>query len=195
MHVDYWNDLGWADPFSSPQFSDRQKWYARLLNSDEVYTPQMIVNGTDQFVGSDHRKADDAITRAAIGSTGDINIQQTRDPQNKDTVVCNISIDGLRLSAPANVMLAVTEDNLSTEVPRGENTGRTLRHTGVVRSLIQIGACGPNNSAQFAVAASIHLLATWKMDDLHFVVFVQSPQSGAIYAAATRSVDHNMRSR
>src|SRR5271167_2275510 len=86
MHVDYWNYLGWGDRFSSPQFSDRQQQYARMFNSNEVYTPQMIVDGTEQFVGSDRQKAIAAIANAAAQAKGNVAIDLQPDSSKNNLV-------------------------------------------------------------------------------------------------------------
>src|SRR5258708_32270766 len=90
MHVDYWNRLGWVDPFSSPDFSARQQGYARLANSAEIYTPQMIVNGTDGFVGSDRQRAVAAIRRAAAHAKGTMALEI--DSGDGKAVTCNLAI-------------------------------------------------------------------------------------------------------
>ena len=190
MHVDYWNDLGWADPFSSPQFSDRQKQYASISNSDQIYTPQMIVDGTDQFVGSDRQRATAAIASAAAQAKGNITIDLEQGSSNGNSVKVKISVDGIHRAgnSAADVLLAITEDDLSTDVPRGENAGQTLRHTGVVRMLRRVATIDPIDALPFSASNTVDLLSTWQVNRLHIAVFVQDPQAGKILAAAYERV-------
>ncbi|MEZ5401822.1 MAG: DUF1223 domain-containing protein [Bryobacteraceae bacterium] len=128
-HVDYWNQLGWRDPFSSSEFTARQQNYARRLGLRGPYTPQMVVDGRWEFVGSDRSRLGKALTEAA----------KTPKPR------VGITLDGpaLKLTVPGGVQgdawLAITEDGLSVDVPRGENTGRKLRHEAVTRRLAKLG--------------------------------------------------------
>jgi hypothetical protein len=182
LHVDYWNRLGWADPFSKAAFSLRQQNYAKLFGSDEVYTPQMIVDGTDEFVGSDRAKAREAITRAAAAAKGTISLDVTPVAKDAKSVNCRISITKLPANSSGDVLLAMTEDGLSTEVPRGENAGKSLRHSAVVRSLQQIGTIKPGDPP-FAVTTRVETNPTWQLAHLNLVIFVQDPMTGKVQAA------------
>lgn len=184
MHVDYWNYLGWGDRFSSPQFSDRQQHYARMFNSNEVYTPQMIVDGTEQFVGSDRQKAIAAIANAAAQAKGTIAINLVPDSKEGGSVACKISVNGIHRNGNAaiDIMLAITEDDLSSEVPRGENAGQTLHHTAVVRTLRRVATISPTNTLPFSASTMIGPQPNWRIDHLHVAVFAQDPQSGKIFA-------------
>ncbi len=174
-HVDYWNELGWKDRFSSAQFSARQSQYAHRFGLDSVYTPQMVVDGRSQFVGNDSRRAGAAIAQAAH--------QVALPPQmavsfGGDFVEVKVANAG---PARLDVMLAITESNLSTEVGRGENHGRLLHHTAVVRTLRKVGT---TSGGQFAGRARIALQPDWKRENLRAVVFVQDPSSLSIVGAA-----------
>lgn len=134
FHVDYWNRLGWVDPFSDAAYSDRQRAYARAFRSRTVYTPQMVVNGRDEFVGSRAKQASDTVDHA---------LQATPRPEvgvgfkvGLDAEGSAASVDWRLDRLPDGVVLnvAVVEDGLTVEVPRGENHGRTLTHDGVVRA-------------------------------------------------------------
>jgi len=129
-HVDYWNQLGWKDKFSSPEFTQRQETYAREFGLDGPYTPQMVVDGGAQFTGGDARRAAVEIEKAANRA--------------KATIVLERTDNGARVaieSVPheADVWLAVADDSDTTRVAAGENKGRTLAHVAVVRSLRKIG--------------------------------------------------------
>ncbi|MGI9470231.1 MAG: DUF1223 domain-containing protein [Rubripirellula sp.] len=129
FHVDYWNHLGWQDPFSSAFWSQRQKRYANVLK-DRVYTPQMIVNGQTGFVGS-RRKQLDAILDQAKETAPEhqIELRAEQDAQRGVNVTYSVTGEGEgRL-----VNFALVARSLSATASRGENAGRTLTHANVVR--------------------------------------------------------------
>jgi len=130
-HVDYWNDQGWKDKFSSPVFTQRQEAYARQFGLQSPYTPQMVVDGEAQFVGGDTRRAAVEIDKAS--------------GRRKATIFLERSGDGVRMDiegAPgdAEIWLAVADENDVTKVTAGENRGRTLTHVAIVRSIRKIGS-------------------------------------------------------
>jgi hypothetical protein len=190
LHVDYFNYLGWSDPFSSAQFSERQQQYARIFNSDEVYTPQMIVDGSERFVGSDQQKAIAAIINAAGQAKGTVAINLSPDAKDASTLDCNISIDGIHRSGDlaVDVLVAVTEDDLTSEVARGENAGRKLHHSAVVRTLGRVATIRAGDAMPFGASTKISILPAWRADRLHVAVLVQDPQSGKILAAGGQRV-------
>ncbi len=190
-HVDYWNNLGWADPFSSPQFRARQTDYAQAFGVESIYTPQMIVNGLVQFVGDDLNRAETEIGRVASQPLADVRIQGTRNAKDPEIMDLTVSVRGLpaiRAGAPPGlaplaVFLAITEDNLSSDVQRGENSGRHLRHAAVVRSFGVIGNIDPRHQSEAGLRPSIKLPPQWKRQDLHAVVFVQERATRRILGA------------
>jgi len=132
-HVDYWNWLGWKDPFSAALFSERQRRYARALKQSEVYTPEMIVDGVTGFVGRDERAATAAISKRAQISKLRIKLIAMPDAQKK---FLNVRLENkdLKLSKDEYLIVFLTQDNLSVKVGAGENSGRLLNHTGVARA-------------------------------------------------------------
>jgi len=122
-HVDYWNNLGWRDPYARPDWTQRQRRYAELLN-DEVYTPALVVNGTRMIVGSDRTAVRAAIDEAHLLSV-DVGLKRSA-----NGLVAQI---GSRPDA-AVVSLIVYDATHATSVRAGENFGRTLKETRVVRS-------------------------------------------------------------
>ena len=128
FHVDYWNRLGWTDPYSSAYSTQRQRAYAKASGNDQVYTPQMIVNGDVEFVGSDSKKAAAAIDGALRQATPTkVKVKATAEKGNSVRVEYIVvgQAKGTVLNIAAVVPLA------SNEVPRGENSGRTLKHVNV----------------------------------------------------------------
>jgi hypothetical protein len=176
LHVDYWNNLGWKDEFASPLFTQRQQFYAQKLKLDSAYTPQMIVDGKTEFVGSDLGKAANAIAEAAKSQKGKIEIE-------KDIDNLTVRIADLPDHAASNVFLAITEDNLVSRVARGENSGKTLEHQSVVRKLKSIGTLsGQQKSAE--IESVLTLSPGWKKENLRVIAFVQENDSRKILGVA-----------
>jgi len=132
FHVDYWDRLGWKDAFSSKEFSDRQRDYAQAFRSNSIYTPQMIVNGTKEFVGSESETAFKTIS-SVLENPPYAEIELSTDfNRDMDMVTVNYKISGLIENA--NVNIALVERNIVREIGHGENGGKTLNHDNVVRA-------------------------------------------------------------
>lgn len=186
QHVDYWNRLGWTDPFSAPQFSARQGEYADAFARDGVYTPQMIVDGQTEFPGGNQTKARATIAHAAETPKADITLTRASAAPAAG-VPLSVRVDKLpSLSADdtAEVLLAITEDNLRTAVPSGENAGHTLAHASVVRSLSVLGQFNPRGGTAFTAQPVVALGAKWQRKNLRAVVFVQEHNSRRMLGAA-----------
>lgn len=175
LHVDYWNNLGWIDRFSSAAYTERQQRYAEKMHLEGPYTPQMVVNGVVQFVGNDVPRARDTLLQAA-SQPSSASVQIIPAGEGK----FQVTVKGAE--GNGDVMLAVTEDNLSTKVSGGENANRELRHSAVVRELRSIGHL---RNGSFDDHVTLNLKKDWKRDDLRVVVFVQQSHNGAIQGAAT----------
>lgn len=189
-HVDYWDRLGWKDRFSSAALTARQQKYAARPTGGDVYTPQMVVDGQEAFVGSDVSAARRAIERAVAAPHGVARITCDVSPANILNVtvaVSNLPSSERTLSpgAPADIIVAVTEDHLQTDVKRGENQGRTLTHAAVVRELRTVAeALGPSPSAD----VKIKMASEWKAAHLKVVAFVQERASRRVLATASMAV-------
>jgi len=179
LHVDYWNQQGWIDRFSSDAYTRRQQKYAERFRIEGPYTPQMVVDGQLQFTGNDANRLQQAILQEAQRpQPAQIQIS----PGEPDSVQIQVKTDP---PAAGEVLLAVTEDKLATKVGAGENGGRELHHWAVVRELRSLGRVRDGN---FAAAVPLKLKKDWKREDLRVVVFVQDPASGRIDGAATMPV-------
>jgi hypothetical protein len=132
FHVDYWDDLGWPDPFALPAWTERQRQYAEAIGDRSVYTPELVVTGRTGLVGSSLIAA----TRAIAAAPRQIKITATA-TWTKDS----ITIDA-KAPAGADVFVAIWQDNTKTKVPRGENAGSTLTGDRVVRRLERVAAAG-----------------------------------------------------
>jgi len=187
FHVDYWNSLGWKDRFSSAEFTQRQEQYTRALKVDGPYTPEMVVDGEVEFVGNDAGQAQRTIR------------QQASQLETAQVKIAPVGTDQLKIQAKgpaapsggnALVLLAITEDNLSTQVGAGENGGRTLHHAAVVRELRQVGTL---KNGAFETTVPLKLENGWKRNDLRAVVFVQNGPSGKIEGAASVALTDQLR--
>lgn len=187
LHVDYWNHLGWSDPFSSRQFSERQGEYAAAFGSEQVYTPQMVVDGVKEFNGGNSSLAQEAIERAAREPKGEVLI--TRAASQAEGFV-RVSAQVKNFPKPtegetADVLLVVTESGLATDVARGENSGRRLAHVGVVRSLKSLGGLPEPPGSSFKAETEVPVEKSWRRENLRAVVFAQERGTRRVLAAGS----------
>lgn len=133
FHVDYWNYLGWKDPFSSKQFSDRQRNYVEQMHLESAYTPQLVVNGTDELIGSIRSRAQQAIQDALKeNATARLAIHDVK--QQGNTISFNVSVQGEIKNT--DILAALVEKEATVKIKAGENSGVSLLHTNVVRLLV-----------------------------------------------------------
>lgn len=169
QHVDYWNRLGWKDPFSSAQFTNRQRWYAEGFSAGN-YTSQAVVNGRYEFVGSQKNTLAQAVAKAAQAPHATVALARAANG------ALRVQVSNLPAGTQAaRVELVLTETGLSSQVGRGENSGRLLRHAAVVRSLRTLGPVKTDGT--FAATAPLSLGAGWNTNNLRAVVLVQETGS------------------
>lgn len=142
FHVDYWDDLGWPDPFASPAWSERQRQYARALGEGRVYTPELVVGGANGMVGSNVALVSTAIGRAA---------RPALLPATGTWTARGLSVTATA-PADADVLVAIWEDGTKTKVARGENSGETLRGDRVVRRLERVAKAGTRGTIEIPFA-------------------------------------------
>lgn len=180
-HVDYWDRLGWKDPFSSEGATERQTDYGQAFGGEQIYTPQMVVDGRTEFAGSSDGDALRVIRAASQSPKPKIELAW----QSGDSL--SIHIDALPNAdshdAP-QLVVAVTENRLRSDVKRGENAGRALEHNGVVRELFLAGKI-TGAAAGFSTTVPIKSESRWNRANLLAVVFVQERRSRHILAAET----------
>jgi hypothetical protein len=180
-HVTYWNNLGWRDPYSLPVFTERQSVYASRLSAEGSYTPQMVLNGRDQFVGSNGGALRHALLDDSRRSHLDLSIlSSNRTPSGVD-VTFSLKQP---VAKPLDIIAVLTDDADRSDVLRGENGGRLLQHVSVARSLTRV-ATVKGDSEQ-----SVHLplpdgLEADSNSGHHLILFAQEPNQGAILGAAT----------
>ncbi len=179
-HVDYWNRIGWTDPFSSPQFSARQAGYERQLHLDSSYTPQIVIDGHDQFVGSDAHAVQAAIVRAAANPKLPLHIVSAEHDGGNITV--HLEMEKLPESIPfkqGEIWIALAANQEISNVRRGENSGRTLTHVAVVRSLMKVGVVTGHDE----FTKTIRLPYEDRGKDMRVIAFVQQPGLGKVTGA------------
>jgi hypothetical protein len=172
-HVDYWDQLGWRDPYSSAVFSQRQEAYAMALRSG-VFTPQLVVSGRASVLGSDAGAVRAAISSPAARLGGRIEVQPSVSMGN------GIDVRFTATWAPGlagEIFVALVQDRATGLVARGENGGRTLTHVAIVRSLVKAG------SGVGTYSGRAHFPPSRSFRPDRVVVFAQAPGGGPVHAA------------
>ena len=179
FHVDYFDSLGWPDRFATAAFTGRQAAYVKLMHLPEVYTPQMVVNGRAQFVGSDAAAARREIQAAFDRSRDSTIMCRVRSGKKDDKLL--VDFRGAHMPNGALACFALVEDGLETRVEAGENRGRTLRHESVVRALT-----GVHPDQRWEGSVELSIPPGVRREKASVICFAQDPATGEI-AAATRA--------
>jgi hypothetical protein len=184
FHVDYWNRLGWKDAFSSSEYSARQNQYARWLKLSSIYTPQIIVNGHTEFVGSEEGNLRKAIKTGLDGATkSELTLSDLKVENNKASVKYHAG-------ATTNndvLLIALIEKNATTKVQRGENSGRTLSHVQIVNQLKSVSLKSKNSGTE-----NITLPHDFDPQKYELIGFVQNTANGEISAATKAGFSLNV---
>ena len=153
-HVDYWDRLGWDDPFGDPEYSRRQRRYARAFGSRTIYTPQLIVNGTMVVRPAQQRQLVFDEVEHALARRAKAQVSLAAEEADGSLNVTYVVSDAPRRAA---LILIVVERGLGNHVPRGENAGKTLRHDDVARAFHDLGRVGreANGTTSFVVPEEI----------------------------------------
>ena len=188
FHVTYWDDLGWKDPFSLQIATERQQQYSRIFGADRIYTPQTVIDGREERIGSDGAAVRDAIARAAKEPHTRIAIRPTFTP---DVVRATLVVAGLPegIKEPCDLLFFVTEGGLATQVKRGENGGRTLHHDAVVRDMTKVATIDDKTRFPLQVEAVSRSGREEALRPTHpwlVVAIVQGRRSGRIWASGIR---------
>jgi len=186
LHVDYWDRLGWTDPFSSERASARQRAY-RVLGAGP-YTPQAVIDGRAEAVGSRAGAVESAVSEAAKRrhATVAIEVLPPNDPRSRVRDL-RIAVGPLPTDAAgdAELIIAVTQNGARVVVARGENGGSTLEHTAIVRDLVVAGSAA---RAGGTLPAHVALPSGAEARDLRIVAFVQERSSRRVLGTATRDL-------
>lgn len=180
-HVTYWNRLGWSDPNSQATFDARQNAYAERFRLDGVYTPQVVVNGTEQMVGSSKTEILRALQRPTADTGVSVHILAAVQKQG----VLRLSFSS-SATVSGDIFAAVTDDVFQTDVKRGENAGRTLTHVAVARALVRVAPLSSNTRADVELALPGNFKATGSH---HVVLFAQAKGAGRVLSVDTTRLE------
>lgn len=189
FHVDYWDRLGWKDRFASAAFTERQHRYATAWKSDRVYTPQAVVDGRLEFVGSNGPRALEALATSAARPHLTVALAWAAGDVPPRSRTLRVAIDppasgGAGVASgtglAGDVWLAVAEDGLSSAVTAGENARKRLAHTGVVRRLTRIGRVATGAPIRLD-PVPVPIESAWVSGRLRAVVFVQDDRTREIH--------------
>lgn len=181
-HVTYWNHQGWSDPFSLQTLDGRQQRYAWHFRVPQVYTPQMVVDGRWQFVGSDSASLSRDLASAA--STPKLSIE-IADAQLSGREV-RFSVRGQQ-DAHANLIAALADTSATSDVSRGENAGRTLQNVAIVRALKDFGSKAEGHPLSLTLPAPGRAAPT--QGPLRLVVFLARHSDGQVIAIAEQTLN------
>jgi hypothetical protein len=188
-HVDYWNHLGWTDPFSSHQWSERQSDYARAMNLDGEYTPQMVIGGGWQCGGSDAGSIERAVAAARSESAlGRTSIQTSLAAAGSRKLQVKVNAQLLSAAGPGRlmVMLAIYENGLVSKIGAGENGGREITYDYTVRKLLPVFELDGAKGASASKELNIELDDSWSLPHLGVAAFIQDSTSLKIEGASSR---------
>ena len=175
-HVDYWNHLGWTDPFAQARFTERQRYANTRIRSRTIYTPQLMLDGNDYrqgFLRDDFPQRISAVNREKPGA--DIALSMT---SGAGAVEASARVNLQRRDSSTAVFLALYENKLANQVSAGENKGKRLQHDFVVREL-----AGPFAADSAVINHRFRLAPAWKTRDLSVAAFVQTAATGEVLQA------------
>jgi hypothetical protein len=179
FHVDYWNRLGWKDEYSSAAYTDRQQQYAALFALSGIYTPQVVVNGKEEFVGSDRNKLDKAI-KSELNVNTAVAIQLSSAVSNNTAVSVQYTTNA---DDKNNLHIALVQMQAVTNVRRGENSGRTLSHINIVRDFKTVDlAKEKTGNVSFNIPKSL------TADQFKIIAFTQDKMNYHITGAASLAI-------
>jgi hypothetical protein len=179
-HVDYWDSAEWRDRFSSPLFSSRQQDYGIAFQAQNVFTPQVVVNGQTQCLGSDWSCIQRAISDASRAPRAAVALRVS----GGDTAAVSVQHlpEGTR---GADILLGITESDLRTNITGGENRGWNAAHTAVVRSMTTLGRLEAKKNGAYTADIKLNLNPRWNRQNVKLVLLVQDRTTRRILGAAS----------
>jgi hypothetical protein len=188
-HVDYWDSLGWSDPFSSGQWTARQVVYVRAMQLSGSYTPQIVINGRWQCVGSDPNCITRAIAAArATAPPGVLTLRTAPPAAGSHKLNVSVSAHIVRTAGDKSliVLVAIYENGLMAKIDAGENSGHQVRYDYTVRKIIPAFELSAAQGSSLENEISVELDPSWKVDHLGVAAFIQDESSLAIDGAAAQ---------
>jgi len=178
-HVDYWDKLGWKDIFSDASFTQRQEYYSTIFRLDNIYTPQAVINGKKEFLGSNKSKLISSIEEQLNErSVVSIKLNVVQNPEGKIDV--QYSAEGVD-SKKEQAILVLIQKMATNEIKKGENKGRTLHHINIVRNIFYLPL--KERTTNFTLPAGL------QKEDVFVAGFIQDERSGKIKAMQFASVE------
>jgi hypothetical protein len=184
-HVDYWNHDGWKDPYSSSAWSERQSAYAQALHTGDVYTPQLIADGTTELRLGNEERVRHLLQQAAAGANIPVRIESVTVEGNSPALLRgHIAVDGASQRKQAGVYVAIALNRAESQVLQGENRGRHLTHVAVLKNLKGLGSVQAGKS--FERDFELKLDASTDPTNVRIIAFVQEPGPGKVVGVALR---------
>jgi hypothetical protein len=182
-HVDYWNDIGWKDPYSSNEYSERQSAYAAHFGRSSIYTPQMVVDGHAELVGSDELGAIEAVENETRFVKVPLSLSGVHF-ENNNKVSMHVEAGPLEAigARSANLYLAIADESDVSQVSRGENAGRTLKHVAVLRSLVPVGRVDKADKVSKDITVNV---SNESRGRLRIVGIIQEQSAGRVLGVAS----------
>jgi hypothetical protein len=184
-HVNYWDHDGWKDPYSSSSATERQNEYVRALGLKTAYTPQFIVDGASEFRMGSTAKSTEVFQKAMSAGKVRVNVSSPIiEGTTPPTLRTRVEIDGSSERHNADVYVAVALDHAESQVLRGENGGKHLRHVAVVEQLKRVGKLEKGGS--FSQDLDLKLKPGMNSANVRIIVFVQEPGPGRVVGVASQ---------
>ena len=184
-HVDYWDQEGWKDQYSSHELTNRQKSYVSELGLATAYTPQLIVDGNVELHANDPQQVQSAFEKALKDAKIPISLDSVNfeGPQEAAAVRGHLQVDAGSENHNADIYIAVALNHAESQVLRGENQGQTLTHVAVVQEMVKVGKV--QKKGNFSQDFEVKLKPGTKPGEVRIVAFVQERGSGKVVAAAS----------
>jgi len=178
-HVDYWDKLGWKDVFSDHLFTERQEYYSDIFRLNSIYTPQVVVNGETEFIGSNKNKLVGSIDERLNGKSSlSINLKANKTPTGEIAATYSIGGD---LSKNEQVILLLVQKVATSKIKKGENEGLTLNHINIVRAITYL--------AKVQSTTSFDLPHGLQKEDVFIVCFIQDKKSGKVKSLTSSQIE------
>ena len=178
-HVDYWNKLGWKDIFSDVSFTQRQEYYSNIFRLNNIYTPQVVVNGKKEFLGSDKSKLVSSIEEQ-LNERSAVSIKLNAVQNTEGKIVVQYSVEGADTKKEQTILVLI-QKMATNEIKKGENKGKTLHHINIVRNIFYLPP--KEKTTNFTLPTS------FSKEDFFVAGFVQDKRSGKIKAIQSSQVE------
>jgi hypothetical protein len=179
-HVDYWDKLGWKDIFSNSLFTERQEYYSGIFNLNSIYTPEVVVNGKTEFVGSNKNKLVNSIDEQ-LSEKPTTGVKLKADSNSSGKIEVKYSTEGSN-SGNEQLILLLVQKTATNKIKRGENEGRTLHHINIVREISYLAATTNQASTTFDLPPGL------RKEDVFVAGFIQDKKSGKIKTMQTSPI-------